>query len=55
VELCDSGLEIYDAYDWLRANNPLGLAEPEGFDAFWVVTKHFVRLSQTVGTTRGMI
>ncbi|MDZ4689946.1 cytochrome P450 [Terricaulis sp.] len=32
--------ELYDAYRWLRANNPLGVAEPEGFDPFWVVTKH---------------
>jgi hypothetical protein len=31
---------IFDAYCWLRANNPLGVAEPEGFDPFWVVTKH---------------
>lgn len=32
--------EIHDAYRWLRANNPLGVAEPDGFDPFWVVTKH---------------
>jgi cytochrome P450 len=31
---------LYGAYRWLRANNPLGVAEPEGFDPFWVVTKH---------------
>ena len=31
---------IHDAYRWLRANNPLGVAEPEGFDPFWVVTRH---------------
>src|ERR1700685_2896304 len=31
---------IYPAYRWLRANNPLGIAEPEGFDPFWVVTRH---------------
>jgi cytochrome P450 len=31
---------IHDAYRWLRANNPLGIAEPEGFDPFWVVTRH---------------
>jgi cytochrome P450 len=31
---------IHDAYRWLRANNPLGIARPEGFDPFWVVTKH---------------
>ena len=31
---------IHDAYRWLRANNPLGIARPEGYDPFWVVTKH---------------
>jgi cytochrome P450 len=31
---------IFEAYSWLRANNPLGLAEVEGYDPFWVVTKH---------------
>ena len=31
---------IHDAYRWLRANNPLGVAQPEGFDPFWVVTRH---------------
>jgi cytochrome P450 len=25
---------------WLRANQPLGRAEIEGFDPFWLVTKH---------------
>src|SRR5262245_1975994 len=32
--------EIFDAYAWLRANNPLGVAHPEKHDPFWVVTKH---------------
>ena len=32
--------EIFDAYRWLRANNPLGVAHPEKHDPFWVVTKH---------------
>ncbi len=32
--------EIFDAYRWLRANNPLGVAKVEGFDPFWAVTKH---------------
>jgi hypothetical protein len=32
--------EIFDAYRWLRANNPLGVAEVEGYDPFWAVTKH---------------
>ncbi|MDR3512827.1 MAG: cytochrome P450 [Caulobacteraceae bacterium] len=31
---------IHEAYAWLRANNPLGLAKVEGFDPFWVVTRH---------------
>src|SRR3984893_1596942 len=31
---------IHDSYRWLRANNPLGIARPEQFDPFWVVTKH---------------
>ena len=31
---------LHDAYRWLRANNPLGIARPQGFDPFWVVTKH---------------
>lgn len=31
---------LHEAFTWLRRNNPLGLAEPEGFDPFWVVTKH---------------
>lgn len=31
---------LYDAYRWLRANNPFGVAEVEGFDPFWVATKH---------------
>ena len=28
------------AYAWLRANEPLGVAEVEGVDPFWVVTRH---------------
>jgi cytochrome P450 len=31
---------IYESYAWLRANNPLGQARLEGYDPFWVVTKH---------------
>lgn len=31
---------IHDAYTWLRNNNPLGIAEPDGYDPFWTVTKH---------------
>jgi hypothetical protein len=25
---------------WLRANNPVGLVEADGFDPFWLVTRH---------------
>lgn len=31
---------IYDAYKWLRANDPLGTVEAEGYDRFRVVTRH---------------
>jgi cytochrome P450 len=31
---------IHDAYRWLRANNPLGIARHEETDPFWVVTRH---------------
>ena len=31
---------IQDAYSWLRANEPLGMAQIEGVDPFWVVTRH---------------
>ncbi len=31
---------IHQSYRWLRANNPLGIARPEKFDPFWVVTRH---------------
>jgi len=31
---------IHDTYRWLRKNEPLGVAEVEGVDPFWVVTKH---------------
>lgn len=31
---------IFDAYRWLRANQPLGIAAPKGFNPFWVVTTH---------------
>ena len=37
---CYADARIHDAYTWLRANNPLGIAEAEGFDPFWAVTKH---------------
>lgn len=35
-----AGRRIFDAYAWLRANNPLGLARAEGYDPFWAVTRH---------------
>jgi cytochrome P450 len=25
---------------WLRANNPVGLAEPDGYDRFWILSRH---------------
>ena len=31
---------IFETYAWLRINNPLGIARPEGFDPFWVVTRY---------------
>jgi len=31
---------IHQAYKWLRANEPLGVANIEGVDPFWVVTRH---------------
>ncbi|CAB3818350.1 cytochrome P450 [Achromobacter sp. ACM04] len=31
---------LHAAYAWARANNPLGRAQVEGYDPFWVVTKH---------------
>ncbi len=31
---------IHDSYAWLRAHMPLAVAQPEGFDPFWVVTRH---------------
>jgi hypothetical protein len=34
------GRTAHGAFRWLRANNPLGNAELEGVDPFWVVTKH---------------
>jgi len=34
------GRTAYESFRWLRANNPLGRAELEGFDPFWIVSKH---------------
>jgi len=30
---------IHETYRWLRANEPLGVAEIEGVDPFWVVAR----------------
>jgi len=35
-----AGDAIHQSFTWLRANNPLGQAKIEGYDPFWVVTKH---------------
>ncbi len=35
-----SGKAVEEAFTWLRANQPLAMAHPEGFDPFWVVTRH---------------
>jgi hypothetical protein len=37
---CYADHRIHDTYRWLRANNPLGVAKADGFDPFWVVTRH---------------
>jgi len=31
---------VFQTYDWLRANQPLGRADVAGVDPFWVVTRH---------------
>ncbi|HEY0106095.1 MAG TPA: cytochrome P450 [Rhizomicrobium sp.] len=31
---------IYDTHAWLRKNLPIGRAEPEGYDPFWVITRY---------------
>lgn len=31
---------MHESYTWLRTNMPLAVAEPEGFDPFWAVTRH---------------
>jgi len=31
---------IHETYRWLRRNEPLGVAEIEGVDPFWVATRH---------------
>lgn len=34
------GKRVDDAFAWLRREMPFAQAQPEGFDPFWVVTKH---------------
>ncbi|MDO8380059.1 cytochrome P450 [Phenylobacterium sp.] len=34
------GKRVDDAFAWLRKEAPLEQAQPEGFDPFWVVTRH---------------
>jgi len=34
------GNRVDEAFAHLRAHNPLGVAQPKGFEPFWVVTKH---------------
>jgi cytochrome P450 len=31
---------LYESFRWLRANNPIGRVEVDGYDPFWAVTKH---------------
>ncbi|MGW1026799.1 cytochrome P450 [Streptomyces sp. NPDC002577] len=31
---------LFEAYHWLRENNPLGQARVEGYDPVWLVSKH---------------
>ncbi|OPX10653.1 cytochrome P450 [Mycobacterium sp. AT1] len=31
---------LFEAYRWLRENNPLGKAHVEGYDPLWLVSKH---------------
>ena len=45
--------DLHHAYRWMRANNPLGVAEVEGFDPFWVVTS-MRTFSRSARTTRSI-
>jgi cytochrome P450 len=31
---------LFEAYQWLRENNPLGIGYVDGFDPIWLVSKH---------------
>ncbi|MET3528192.1 cytochrome P450 [Phenylobacterium koreense] len=35
-----AGKPVDDAFAWLRKEAPLAVAEPDGYDPFWVVTRH---------------
>lgn len=35
-----AGKPVDDAFAWLRKEAPLAVAQPQGFDPFWVVTRH---------------
>ncbi len=37
---CYADGTIHETYAWLRKNEPLGVAEIDGVDPFWVATKH---------------
>lgn len=37
--LAHASNRLHEALAWLRANAPLGYADPEGYEGFWVVTK----------------
>jgi hypothetical protein len=34
------GGRVDAAFSWLRREMPLGVAQPDGCDPFWVVTRH---------------
>jgi len=34
------GSRVAEAFTWLRRQMPLAVAQPQGFDPFWVVTRH---------------
>src|SRR5262245_23272960 len=31
---------LFSGLRWLRANNPVGLVEADGYDPFWLLTRH---------------
>lgn len=36
---CYTDHRLYEAFAWLRRNEPLGIAHPPGFDPFWVAAR----------------